>query len=120
MRSENGVDLEPEGDAGQQGVHSVVDALLHGAIQADAGPVALPPQHRCNDELEAVRAQRLQLTAAQQLASLLRAAADCVLAGTCSQKRTALSRPFSTCDTCASLSEVWFRVIDRSITRVST
>ena len=34
--------LEPEGDASQKGIHSDMDALLQGGIQADAGPIALP------------------------------------------------------------------------------
>lgn len=56
-----------------------MNALLHGAIQGDAGPVALPTQHWGNDEFEAVRAARLQLAAAQQLTRFLRVAADGVL-----------------------------------------
>ncbi len=58
-----------------------MNALLHGAVQADGGPVALPTQHWGNDELEAIRAARLQLAAAQQLTRLLRVAADGVLCG---------------------------------------
>lgn len=71
--------LEPEGYACQQCINSEVNALLHGAVQADAGPVALPTQHWGNDELEAIRAARLQLAAAQQLTRLFRLAADGVL-----------------------------------------
>ena len=71
--------LEPEGDAGQQGVHSEVNALLQGAIQAHAGPVALAPQQGGNDELEPVGAAGLQLNAAQQLTRRLRVTADSVL-----------------------------------------
>ena len=56
-----------------------MDALLHGAIQADGGPVALPTQHWGNDELEAIRVARLQLAAAQQLTRFFRVAADGVL-----------------------------------------
>ena len=71
--------LEPEGDAGQQSIHSEVDALLQGAVQAHAGPVALPPQQGGDDKLEAVGAAGLQLSAAQQLARRLGVTADSVL-----------------------------------------
>lgn len=71
--------LEPEGDASQQGIHSEVDALLQGAVQAHAGPVALPPQQGGDDEFEAVGAAGLQLSAAQQLTCRLGVSADGVL-----------------------------------------
>ena len=71
--------LEPEGYACQQCIHCEVNALLHGGVQGDAGPVGLPAQQWGNDELEAIRAARLQLAAAQQLTRLFRLAADGVL-----------------------------------------
>ena len=70
-----GGDLEPEGEAGHEDLQGVLHALLHGAVHAHAGPVALPPQHGGHHKLEAIRAARLQLAAAQQLPLLLRISA---------------------------------------------
>ena len=73
--------LEPEGNASQQGVHSDMDTLLQGGIQADVGPVALPTQDRGSDKLEAIGTAGFQLAAGQHLAPLLTVGADCMLAG---------------------------------------
>ena len=69
--------LEPEGQASQQNFQGVLHALLHGAVHAHAGPVAFTTQHWGHNELEAIRAACLQLTAAQQLPFSIRTGADC-------------------------------------------
>lgn len=69
--------LEPEGQASEQDFQSVLHALLHGTVHAHAGPVTFTTQDWGHNELEAIRAACLQLTAAQQVPFFIRIAADC-------------------------------------------